>query len=419
MSAFVDAVTVEVKAGRGGNGKVAFRREAHVEFGGPSGGNGGRGGHIYFIGDEGKNTLIDLKYNRHIRAENGVNGDIKGMHGRNAEDTFVRVPLGTICYDEQGNLIGEVLEHGQTLLVSEGGKGGRGNIAFASNRNKAPDFAEKGDPGKTFLAKVELQVLADVGLLGYPSVGKSTLISTISNAKAKIAEYHFTTLSPQLGMVNVEADAFVVADLPGLIEFAHLGVGLGLQFLKHVERCRVLLHIVAMDSDNPFDDYQKINNELVLYDEKLKDRTQIVVANKMDVDGAKEKFESFQKSLKGIKVIPISAINKEGLQTLKYEIASTLKTIPKFEAKATTKVYTINPEDTENFIISKADDGVFEVSGEKVFLLFHRTDFNNDSAVKRFARQLRGLGIDDALKAHGIEHGDVVRIFNYEFEYYE
>ena len=419
MSAFVDAVTVEVKAGRGGNGKVAFRREAHVEFGGPAGGNGGRGGHIYFIGDEGKNTLIDLKYNRHIRAKNGVNGDIKGMHGANAEDTYVRVPLGTIVYDDDNNLIGEVLEHGQTLLVAQGGKGGRGNIAFSSNRNKAPDFAEKGDLGQLFLAKVELQVLADVGLLGYPSVGKSTLISRISNAKAKIAEYHFTTLSPQLGMVNVDDNAFVVADLPGLIEFAHLGVGLGLQFLKHVERCRVLLHIVSMDSENPLDDYNKINNELVLYDEKLKDRTQIVVANKMDVEGANEKFEEFQKALKDIKVFPISALHNDGLQPLKYEIANTLKTIPKFEAKDTTKRYTLDESDTPDFTIHKGDDGVFELTGDKLYLLFNRTDFNNESAVKRFARQLRGLGIDEALKEHGVVHGDLVRIFDYEFEYYE
>ena len=224
-------------------------------------------------------------------------------------------------------------------MVAEGGKGGRGNMAFASNRNKAPDFAEQGDLGQTFLAKVELQVLADVGLLGYPNVGKSTLISRISNAKAKIADYQFTTLSPQLGMVNVEDDAFVVADLPGLIEFAHLGVGLGLQFLKHVERCRILLHIVAMDSIDPVDDYKKINNELVLYDEKLKDRTQIVVANKMDVEGAEENLEKFKQAFKDIKIIPISALMNEGLQILKYEIATILKTIPKFEPKDTTKHY--------------------------------------------------------------------------------
>lgn len=419
MNAFVDAVTVEVKAGRGGNGKVAYRREAHVEFGGPAGGNGGRGGHIYFIGDEGENTLIDLKYNRHIRAENGVHGGAKGMHGANAKDTYVRVPLGTIVYDDKDNLIGEVLEHGQTLLVAKGGKGGRGNMAFASNRNKAPDFAEQGDLGETFIARVELQVLADVGLLGYPNVGKSTLIRRVSNAKAKVADYEFTTLSPQLGMVILDDDAYVVADLPGLIEYAHLGVGLGLQFLKHVERCRILLHVVSMASENPLDDYQKINNELVLYDENLKDRTQIVVANKMDVEGAKEKFEAFQKALKDIKVYPISALHNEGIDTLKYDIAKRLQTIPKFKPKDTKVRYTLEAEDQVDFIITRADDGIFELSGDKLFVLFNRIDFNNDSAVKRFARQLRGLGIDEALKEKGVKHGDIVRIFDYEFEYFE
>lgn len=419
MNAFVDAVTVEVKAGRGGNGKVAYRREAHVEFGGPAGGNGGRGGHIYFIGDEGENTLIDLKYNRHIRAENGVHGGAKGMHGANAKDTYVRVPLGTIVYDDEDNLIGEVLEHGQTLLVAKGGKGGRGNMAFASNRNKAPDFAEQGDLGETFIARVELQVLADVGLLGYPNVGKSTLIRRVSNAKAKVADYEFTTLSPQLGMVILDDDAYVVADLPGLIEYAHLGVGLGLQFLKHVERCRILLHVVSMASENPLDDYQKINNELVLYDENLKDRTQIVVANKMDVEGAKEKFDTFQKALKDIKVYPISALHNKGIDTLKYDIAKRLQTIPKFKPKDTKVRYTLEAEDQVDFIITRADDGIFELSGDKLFVLFNRIDFNNDSAVKRFARQLRGLGIDEALKEKGVKHGDIVRIFDYEFEYFE
>ncbi len=419
MNMFVDEVTVEVTGGRGGNGKVAFRREAHVEFGGPSGGNGGHGGDVYFVGDEGKNTLIDLKYNRHIRAAHGTNGDIKGMHGANAEHTYVRVPLGTIVYDDKNNLIGEILYHGEKLLVAKGGKGGRGNIAFASNRNQAPDFAEQGDMGEKFLAKVELQVLADVGLLGYPSVGKSTLISVISNAKAKIAAYDFTTLYPQLGMVRLNDDEFVVADLPGLIEFAHLGVGLGIQFLKHVERCRVLLHIVSMESNHPYEDYLKINNELVLYDESLKDRTQIVVANKMDAEGAKEKLQAFKKQLNGIKVFEISALKKEGLEPLKQEIVRILKEIPKLKPKEATRIYEYNEKKESNFVITKGSDGVIELSGDKLFQLFNRIDFNNESAVKRFSRQLRTLGIDEALKDAGVVNGDVVRIFSYEFEYLE
>ncbi|WP_025724557.1 GTPase ObgE [Acholeplasma granularum] len=419
MSVFVDEVTVELKAGRGGNGKVAYRREAHVSMGGPSGGNGGLGGNIFFVGDSGKNTLIDLKYNRHIRAANGVHGGPKGMHGANGEDLFVRVPLGTIVYDEKNNLVGEVLENGQKLLVAAGGKGGRGNMAFASNRNKAPDFAEQGDFGQTYLARVELQVLADVGLLGYPSVGKSTLISAISNAKAKIADYPFTTLYPQLGMVRVDNDEFVMADLPGLIEFAHLGVGLGLQFLKHVERCRILLHIVSMESENPYDDYLKINKELVLYDESLENRTQIVVASKMDLDGSRQKLETFKKQLGDIKVIEISAVTHQGLETLKHEIIKTLKVIPKFEPKEITKVYTFDEVKESDFIVKIGDDGIVDLSGEKLFVLFNRTDFNNDSAVKRFARQLRGLGVDEALKDAGVKNGDIVRIFSYEFEYLE
>lgn len=419
MSVFVDEVVVEIKAGRGGNGKVAFRREAHVEFGGPAGGNGGVGGSVYFVGDAGKNTLIDLKYNRHIRAQNGSNGDIKGMHGRNAEHTYVRVPLGTLVYDEKNNLIGEVLYHGEELLVAKGGKGGRGNISFATNNNQAPDFAEKGDMGQLIKAKVELQVLADVGLLGYPSVGKSTLISAVSNAKAKIAAYHFTTLSPQLGMVQVDDESFVVADLPGLIEYAHLGVGLGIQFLKHIERCRVLLHIVSMESDNPYQDYLNINKELELYDEALKSRLQIVVANKMDAPNAKEKLLDFKKKLGNIEVFEISALYKEGLQPLKYKIVEILKTIPKLQPKEATRLYTFNEANESNFIITKGDDGIFDLSGDKLYQLFNRIDFKNDSAVKRFARQLRGLGIDDALKEAGIQQGDIVRIFSYEFEYLE
>ncbi|HLT00331.1 MAG TPA: GTPase ObgE [Acholeplasma sp.] len=419
MSVFIDEVTVELKAGKGGNGKVAFRREAHVEFGGPFGGNGGNGGDIIFIGDSGKNTLVDLKYNRHIRGNAGVNGETKGCHGANAEHTYVRVPLGTVVYHEDGSLIGEILYHNQELLVAKGGRGGRGNIAFATNRNQAPDFAENGDLGETFKAKVELRVLADVGLLGYPSVGKSTFISVVSNAKAKIADYPFTTLSPQLGMVNVGEESFVVADLPGLIEFAHLGVGLGIQFLKHVERCRVLLHIVSMESENPFKDYQIINNELVSYDESLKDRRQIVVANKMDVEGAKEKLAEFKKQLGDVEVFPISALTKQGLNELKYKIAEVLREIPKLEPKVATKVYTLEEKKTPDFIITKGADGIFDVTGDKVALFFNRTDFNSESAVKRFARQLRSIGIEEALKEAGVEHGDVVRIFTYEFEYLE
>ncbi|OHE27713.1 MAG: GTPase ObgE, partial [Tenericutes bacterium GWA2_38_26] len=283
---FVDEITVEVYGGRGGNGLAVYRREKYIEYGGPWGGNGGHGGSVIFVGDEGMSTLIDLRYKRHIKAKPGQNGMTKGCHGRGAEDTYVRVPLGTIVYTENKETkIGEITHQGQELVVARGGKGGRGNMALATHRNPAPDYAENGDPGVTRKILVELKVLADVGLVGYPSVGKSTLISVVSNAKPKIAEYPFTTLQPHLGMVTVGEESFVIADLPGLIENAHLGFGLGIRFLKHIERCRIFLHVVDLTRENPYEDYLKINHELEMYNPELLKRPQIVVANKMDMPG--------------------------------------------------------------------------------------------------------------------------------------
>lgn len=419
MSAFIDLVTVEVIAGRGGNGIVAYRREAMDSMGGPAGGSGGRGGHVFFIGDEGKNTLVDLKYNRHIRSKDGGNGGPKGKQGANAKDIYIPVPLGTICYTEDNRLIGEVLHHNETLLIAKGGRGGRGNMSFRTNRIKAPDFAEQGDFGDTLEVRVELQVLADVGLLGYPSVGKSTLVSTITNAKAKVAAYPFTTLNPQLGMVRVDDTEFVMADLPGLIENAHLGVGLGIQFLRHIERCRILVHIVSMDSEDPYQDYLNINKELVLYDESLGNKTQIVVANKMDVEGASGKLEIFKSKLPNLKVYETSIIKKEGIKELEYGIIEVLKEIPKIEPKANTKLYTLKESEESTVILKLGDDGIYDLSGDLLSKLFNRIDFGNDTAVKRFSKQLRDMGVDDLLRKAGIKSGDSVRIFSYEFEYIE
>ena len=267
---FIDEVTVEVFGGRGGNGMASYRREKYVEYGGPWGGNGGNGGSVIFVGDEGKQNLIDLRYQRHIRAKNGVNGMSKGMHGANAEHRYIKVPLGTIVYSEDKSFVlGEITAHGQELVVAKGGKGGRGNMAFATARNSTPSFAENGDPGDIRKLHIELKVLADVGLVGYPSVGKSTIISVVSKARPKIASYPFTTLQPNLGMVYIgDDDSFVLADLPGLIENAHQGHGLGIRFLKHIERCRVFLHVLDITRDDPYDDYLKINEELKQYDEK-------------------------------------------------------------------------------------------------------------------------------------------------------
>ena len=413
---FIDEVVVEVTAGKGGNGMASFRREKYVEFGGPSGGNGGEGGSVIFVGEEGENTLLKLKYNRHIKAKPGENGKSRSMHGANAEHRYFKVPLGTVVYTMERELIGEILEHGQQLVVAKGGKGGRGNQAFATHKDPAPGYAENGDMGEQRKIIVELKVLADVGLIGYPSVGKSTLISVISNAKPKIADYPFTTLAPNLGMVYLDDQSFVVADLPGLIENAHLGHGLGIQFLKHIERCRVLVHLISMDSQDPYKDYLAINEELRQFNEKILTRPQIIVTNKMDLEGAEEKYQDLVKKINVEKIIPISALTTQNVEKLKYEILKTLNETPLPEPIKEETVYTIK-EEVEPFVIKHGDDNVFEITGEVVEKLFYRTNFNNEDAVRRFSRQLKGLGIDEALRKEGLKNGDTVRILDYEFEF--
>ena len=417
---FVDEIVVEVTGGRGGNGIAVFRREKYVEYGGPWGGNGGNGGSVIFVGDEGKQTLIDLRYRRHIKADQGVNGKTKGQHGANAEHTYVRVPLGTIIYTEDKSFkIGEITHHGQKLTVAQGGKGGRGNMAFATHRNPAPDFAENGDPGVQRRIKVELKVLADVGLIGYPSVGKSTLISVVSNARPKIAEYPFTTLQPNLGMVEVGDQSFVLADLPGLIENAHQGLGLGIRFLKHIERCKVFLHVIDLTREDPYEDYIKINHELEMYNPKLLERPQIVVANKMDMPETEEKIEMLKSKITA-PLIAISANQRKEVETLLYMTVNALKEAPELTMDDETfniKNYTFEAEGPD-FIIEKTEEG-FNLTGDKLKLIFERTDFTKDEAVKRFARQLRSLGVDDALREKGAKNGDSITIFSYEFEFIE
>ena len=416
---FVDEITVEVYGGRGGNGIAVYRREKFVEYGGPWGGSGGHGGSVIFVGDEGKTTLIDLRFQRHIKAKMGINGRTKGQHGANAEHTYIKVPLGTIVYNEDKTLkIGEITEHNQELVVAKGGKGGRGNMAFATHKNPAPDYAENGDPGIHRKILVELKVLADVGLIGYPSVGKSTLISVVSNARPKIAEYPFTTLHPNLGMVQVGDESFVLADLPGLIENAHLGLGLGIQFLKHIERCRVFLHVLDLTREDPHQDYLKINHELEMYNEELLLRPQIVVANKIDMPGNEEKLAVLQEKITAPLVV-ISAHQRFDIDKLLKKTLEELKKAPKVidHTPEYVKNYTFEGEEPA-FIITRTDDG-FELSGEKLRLVFERTDFTKDEAVKRFARQLRSMGVDDALRKEGAKHHDTIRIFDYEFEFIE
>ncbi|MDE5867441.1 MAG: GTPase ObgE, partial [Anaeroplasmataceae bacterium] len=325
---FVDLAKMEVIAGKGGDGIVAYRRELKVEKGGPFGGSGGAGGSIIFVGDEGLSTLLDLKYHQKLEGQDGCKGAHKGMTGANAEHTYVRVPVGTMIFDDEtSKLIGDITQHQQEVVVVKGGRGGRGNMAFASGTLKCPDFYEKGEPGERRKIRCELKVLADCGLVGFPSVGKSTLIAAVSKARPKIAAYHFTTIVPNLGMVEVpDGRSFVMADLPGIIEGAHQGAGLGLQFLRHIERCRVIVHMIDMsrsEGRDPYEDFLIINKELENYKMNLSKRPMIVVANKMDMPGSEENLEKFKK-LANVEVLPISAYAKDNLDALLYQIADIL-----------------------------------------------------------------------------------------------
>lgn len=422
---FVDQAKMEVFAGKGGDGIVAYRRELKIEYGGPFGGNGGKGGDVIFVGDEGLSTLLDLRYKPKIKALNGENGRHKGMYGHAAENTYVRVPVGTTIFDDEtGQIIGDITENLQEVLVAKGGRGGRGNMAFQSNSLKCPDFAEKGIEGEHFSIRCELRVLADCGLVGFPSVGKSTLISRVSKARPKIAAYHFTTLVPNLGMIKLsDGSDFVMADLPGIIEGAHEGVGLGLDFLRHIERCRVIVHIIDMasvDGRDPYEDYLAINNELREYKLNLLERPTILVANKMDLPGAKENLAKFKKKVDK-EIIEISALTNDNLDILLYKINDLLKVTPKFslfEEDDYVKEYTLK-EEKAFFTIKRDSDGVYVIEGDGIRRLFEMTDFDSDTSRFRFARELRRHKVDDELIKLGVKNGDTVRIFEYEFEFYE
>lgn len=424
---FVDLVKIKVSSGKGGDGIVSFRREKYVPMGGPSGGDGGKGGDVIFVGNEGLTTLVDLKYNKVISADEGVNGRPKKMDGANAEDLIVKVPVGTTIYDDENDkVIGDITEHDQRIVICHGGRGGRGNVKFTTSRNTAPEIAEKGEPGYTRQIRCELKVLADVGLVGLPSVGKSTIISVVSNSKPKIASYHFTTLSPNLGVVRVEEErSFVMADLPGLIEGASLGQGLGLQFLRHIERTRVILHVIDMSGSegrDPYTDYKVINNELATYKYDLMKRPQIIIANKMDLPGAEDNLEMFKMELEDdYPIVPISAATSENIQELLYKTADLLDKTKRFDLYDDTDYdevveYTFTP-DEETFHIKMADDGVYELFGGPLQKIFDMTDFSKDQSIKRFSRIIRSLGIDAKLRDLGVKNGDTVRIFDYEFEF--
>jgi GTPase len=425
---FVDQVKIYVKGGDGGNGMVAFRREKYVPKGGPAGGDGGKGGDVVFVVDEGLRTLMDFRYQRHFKATKGENGMSKGQHGKNAEDLVVKVPPGTVVMEaETKQVLADLTEHGQRFVVAKGGRGGRGNMRFATPANPAPEIAENGEPGEERDVILELKLLADVGLVGFPSVGKSTLLSVVSAAKPKIADYHFTTLVPNLGVVETDdGRSFVMADLPGLIEGAHQGVGLGHQFLRHIERTRVIVHVIdmaAIEGRNPYEDYVIINEELKQYNLRLTERPQIIVANKIDMPNAEENLQAFKEKLpEEVPIFPISAITRQGLRDLLFAIADLLETTPEFPLHETEEpavqrvVYTLEKE-APAFTITRDSDGTFIVSGEKIEKLFKMTDFSRDESVRRFARQLRSLGVDDALRERGAKDGDIVKLLDYEFEF--
>ena len=422
---FIDRVKIYVQAGTGGNGTVAFRREAHVPKGGPSGGDGGRGGSVIFVATNSLSTLLDLRYYREYKAQNGEKGHAKKMHGADADDLVIRVPVGTCVYDEDtGNIIADLTKDGQRAVIAKGGRGGRGNARFASSRNPAPKICENGEPGEKFNLRVELKLLADVGLVGFPSVGKSTLLSVVSKARPQIADYHFTTIVPNLGVVQVkDGRSFVMADLPGLIEGASQGKGLGHQFLRHIERCRVIVHIIDMSGSegrDPYEDYVTINKELGEYEYRLLERPQIIVANKMDGEEAEENLKKFKEKLGDQKVFPIIAPIHEGIDAVLYAVADALETAPDFfnqEEEQESVLYTYK-EDEKPFTIHNKGNGVWEVTGKKVERLVQMASFTTDDGFQRFALQIRNMGIDDALREAGCEDGDTVRLYDFEFEFY-
>lgn len=433
---FVDKVKINVKAGKGGDGMVAFRREKYVPNGGPAGGDGGRGGSIILRVDEGLRTLMDFRYHHIFKAKPGQNGMPKGMYGKKAADLVIAVPAGTTVTDvDSGEVLGDLTKPNEELVVAKGGRGGRGNIHFASAKNPAPEIAENGEPGVERNLALELKVLADVGLVGFPSVGKSTLLSAVTKAKPKIAAYHFTTLVPNLGMVQLDDGRdFVMADLPGLIEGAASGVGLGIQFLRHVERTRVILHVVDMadissEGRDAFDDFVKINHELKKYNPDLLKRPQIVVASKMDMPDAQANLEEFKEKLNSAQadndakvvvkaICPISAVTHQGLDMLVKTAANLLDQTPQFtlvKPQATTTAAKAEPE----FTLSRDSDATWVLGGAKLMKLFKMTNLDHDESLMRFARQLRAMGVDDALRAKGAHAGDLVRIGSYTFEFVE
>lgn len=421
---FVDETVLKVIAGKGGDGCTSFRHEKYIEMGGPDGGNGGKGADIIFVVDKSLRTLIDLRYNKTIKGDKGVNGKGSNRNGANAKDVIIKVPEGTTIYDIDTNLVlADLTKDKEEFIVAHGGRGGRGNRAFATQQEPAPRMSEYGEPGEFRKIKVELKVMADVGLIGMPSVGKSTLLSQISGAHPKIAEYHFTTLSPNLGVVKLkDGRDFVIADLPGLIEGAADGLGLGHKFLKHAMRTRILAHVLDMGSyegRDPIEDYKTIKSEYEKFSDKLKNKLEIVIANKKDLKEFENNLKRFKKEFPNVKVFPISAKTGEGLEELITYLADELDKIEvnniydenEFESFIMYKF-----KDEKPYTITK-DDDVWVIKGEEIEKLFKMTKFTEDESVLRFARKLRGMGVEDELEKAGAKRGDDVQILDYMFTF--
>ncbi|MNC24564.1 GTPase ObgE [compost metagenome] len=430
---FVDKAKIYVKGGDGGDGLVAFRREKYVPEGGPAGGDGGRGGDVIFRVDEGLRTLMDFRYQRHFKADRGVKGRNKSQHGANAEHMIVRIPPGTVLIDDDTKeVIADMTRHGQQVVVARGGRGGRGNTRFATAANTAPELAENGEEGQERYIVMELKVMADVGLVGFPSVGKSTLLSVVSAAQPKIGAYHFTTITPNLGVVDVgDGRSFVMADLPGLIEGASEGVGLGHEFLRHVERTRIIIHVVDMSGSegrDPFEDWVKINDELRQYNAGLIDRPQIVAANKMDMPESEANLIAFREKVAEVRpdleIMPISSLTRQGVQELLYRATDILDSIPVapvVEEVAETKerkVYKLEAEEDNSFTITR-DNDAFVVSSPRIERMLKRMQLSTHDAILKLARTLRHMGVDAELRKRGAVEGTIVRIADFEFEFVE
>ena len=420
---FIDKAKIKISSGKGGNGVVAWRREKFVDKGGPAGGDGGKGGSVYLIADEGLSTLLDFTYRSIFKADNGENGFKKSMHGKSAKDLYIKVPTGTLVKDlKSGNIIADLTEHNQTVLVAKGGRGGRGNIHFCTPQNRAPQYCEPGEPGIERELQLELKLLADVGLLGFPNAGKSTFISRVSAAKPKIADYPFTTIVPNLGVVRKSnGDGYVIADIPGLIEGASDGVGLGHDFLRHVERCRFLLHIIDGTEENPIQNYKIINEELAKYSEKLANLYQIVAINKIDAI-PEEMIKELEKEFNEIGVKPyfISAVTGENLDKLKLEIENKVNTIekPKSEINVIEDLDATNNDDGY-WDVQKIKKDTFLVTGGRIIRISQVTDSRSTEQVIRFQNIMIGMGIMDELKRQGVQNGDTIIVGKLELEYWD